>query len=142
VYRSKLSGDRYSRAFLACNARSTNEYRGRRSLAYLVNLYHHPFIRAYFEDANVVVSEDYFALLTMTQWVWRSQVRDGKPILLYVPSERMRTLFLNWLDGRLPITPLITRLAVEPDSTEIRDTDAVAVEEHTAEARSECEVFA
>jgi hypothetical protein len=121
TYRGRLKGNGYGRSFEPCNSRSTNRLRDRKSLAYLVNLYHHPFIRAYFEDAGVTISEDYHALLTMTQWVWRSQIRDGKPITLYVPSERMRELFRNWLDGKLPETPMGARLAPQPDTMEIEE---------------------
>jgi hypothetical protein len=121
TFRSKLAGDRYARAFESCNSRSTNKYRDRKSLAYLVNLYHHPFIRAYFEDAGVGISEDYYALLTMTQWVWRSQIREGRPITVYIPSERMRTLFCDWLEGKLPVGPVNPRLIVEPDTTELEE---------------------
>lgn len=100
--RKALQGKGYGRGFLACNARATNDYRERTSLAYLVNLYRHPFIRGYFEDNGVSTSDDYFALATMTQWLWRSAIRDGNSIRVFVPSERMRGLLRNWLDGKLP----------------------------------------
>jgi len=126
----KLAAKGYGRAFEPCNSRSTNKYRDRKSLAYLVNLYHHPFIRAYFEDAGVDISEDYHALLTMMEWVWRSQIREGKPITVFIPSERMRRLFCRWLDGRLPDAPVGGRLAAQPDSTELEE---VGVENHAGE---------
>jgi len=37
-------------------------------------------------------------LSEMVQWVWRSAIREGNEIVLYVPSERMRNLFTNWLE--------------------------------------------
>lgn len=43
-------------------------------------------------------SEDLFALSTLLQWIWRSQVRDGKSIDIYIPSERMRSLLKLWID--------------------------------------------
>ena len=88
TYRAPLSGQNYTRCFVSRNARATNDLKDKRSLAYCVNLYHHPYIRAYFEDAGVAVSEDFYALLTMVQWIWRSAVRDGESITVYVPSER------------------------------------------------------
>jgi len=135
--RSKLQGKGYGRSFEPCNSRSTNKYRHRKSLAYLVNLYHHPFIRGYFLDAGAEVNEDMHALLTMTQWVWRSQIRDKKPITIFVPSERMRTLFCNWLAGELPDASLGGRLDCQPDS---KETEEVAVDgKQTAEIEDDGE---
>ena len=41
---------------------------------------------------------DQYALAIMIQWVWRSRIRNGQEIWLYVPSRRMRELFLKWMD--------------------------------------------
>ena len=37
------------------------------------------------------------ALGALLQWAWRSQIRNGKPIDIYIPSERMRELLNNWI---------------------------------------------
>ncbi|MEG2695893.1 MAG: hypothetical protein RR966_15745, partial [Acinetobacter sp.] len=42
--------------------------------------------------------EDIFALSEMVQWVWRSAIREGNPINIYVPSSRMRDLLERWLE--------------------------------------------
>ena len=42
---------------------------------------------------------DAYALTELIQWVWRSRVRRGEPIILYLPSPRMRRLFEEWLVG-------------------------------------------
>ncbi|MCO5108432.1 MAG: hypothetical protein M9907_15335 [Burkholderiaceae bacterium] len=124
-FRKALQGSGYARSFLACNARATNDYRDRVSLAYLVNLYRHPFIRGHFEDHGVATSDDFYALGTLTQWIWRSAIRDGKPIKVFIPSERMRGLLRDWLEGRLPDldgtgegAPDTTVFAAEPDDIE------------------------
>lgn len=44
------------------------------------------------------VKEDIFALSEMVQWVWRSAIREGNPINIYVPSSRMRDLLERWLE--------------------------------------------
>ena len=31
--------------------------------------------------------------------IWRSAIRDGKPINLYIPSKRMRELLINWINN-------------------------------------------
>ena len=36
----------------------------------------------------------------MVQWIYRSQIRNGKPITVYVPSRRMRELLIDWLNGK------------------------------------------
>lgn len=35
----------------------------------------------------------------LLQWMWRSQIRNGKPIDIYIPSERMRELLNNWIQN-------------------------------------------
>ncbi|MBD2746167.1 hypothetical protein IC232_05570 [Microvirga sp. BT688] len=67
------------------------------SLAYLCNVFHNPLIKGYFEDRGITVYEELHALSEMIQWVWRSQIRDSKPIKAFIPSERMRSLFIRWL---------------------------------------------
>lgn len=87
----------YAGAFCPCNARATNEHRARDCLAYLVNVYDHPYIVRWFADQGVHVDTDAYALSQLLQWLWRSAIRDGKPVRLYIPSRRMRTLLLAWL---------------------------------------------
>jgi len=92
-----LSGDRYARGFIPCNAKATNDHIEKRSLAYLCNVYYNPFIKGYFQDRGIEVHEDLFALSEMVQWIWRSQIRRSDPITVFIPSERMRSLFVQWL---------------------------------------------
>ena len=33
----------------------------------------------------------------MLQFIWRSAIRDGKEIWIYIPSIRMRTLLKKWI---------------------------------------------
>lgn len=122
-FRKDLKGKGYGRSFLSCNARATNDYRDRVSLAYLVNLYRHPFISGYFADAGVPTSEDFYALATMTQWIFRSAIRDGKPVRLFVPSDRMRRLLVEWLDGKLPVIPESVAAESDADTGEL-DSEA------------------
>ena len=46
-----------------------------------------------------VFDKDLWALSTMLQFIFRSRLRKGEPINLYIPSKRMRELFLKWLNG-------------------------------------------
>lgn len=87
----------YAGAFCPCNARATNEYRLRDNLAYLVNVYDHPYIVRWFAGQGIQLDQDAFALSQLMQWLWRSAIRDGKPVRVYIPSRRMRELLLAWL---------------------------------------------
>jgi hypothetical protein len=91
-----LSGKGYTRSFLQCNARATNEYADRRALAYVFNRYMNPIERAFFEDNGVKVNQDLLAVSDLLQWIYRSRVRNGESIDLYLPSSRMRGLLEAW----------------------------------------------
>lgn len=96
-YQNLLKGKGYTKGFLSCNIRATNAYRNRDCLAYCVNVYYNPLLKNYFLEHGIEVREDEYALSEMIQWVWRSAIRDGNEIWVYIPSRRMRELFQNWL---------------------------------------------
>lgn len=96
-YAKYIGGKGYSRGLVSCNARGTNEFRDRKSLAYLINFFMQPDIKQFVEHYHIKFDEDLFALSALLQWIWRSQIRDGKPIDLYIPSERMRSLLKAWM---------------------------------------------
>lgn len=98
-YKSQLSGKGYTRGFIPLNMRATNSFRDRTSAAYPVNRFLNPMIKGFFQDHGVEVDEDGYALSEMLQWIWRSAIRDGNPIWLYVPSSRMRNLLISWIDS-------------------------------------------
>jgi hypothetical protein len=97
--RKALKGNRYARGWIPNNAKATNDHRHKKSLAYLCNLFHNPLIKGYFEDRGITVYEELYALSEMIQWIWRSQIRDDQPITVFIPSERMRSLFIQWLNS-------------------------------------------
>lgn len=88
----------YDTAFVPFNSRATNEYRTRNCLAYLVNIYEHPYVKIWFLDKNIEINENIVALSTMIQWIWRSAIRNGEPIDIYIPSSRMRRILKEWLE--------------------------------------------
>lgn len=94
-----LAGVPYSKGFIPCNAKGTNDYRHKQSLAYLCNIYLNPQIASYLRSKGIEPNDDAFALSEMVQWVWRSRIREKQPINLFIPSDRMRGLFLRWLDA-------------------------------------------
>lgn len=101
-YRQELKGKGYTKGFLPLNARATNEYRNRTAIVYPVNKYINPFVKNFFSDNKIAVDEDGYALSEMLQFIWRSAIRDGKEIWVYIPSKRMRNLLKQWIDNNSP----------------------------------------
>ena len=90
----------YKSGYIACNARATNEFRSRYHLAYLRNIYMTPMLfRFYKSMRGVEPSHDDYALAELLQWIFRSAIRDSKPIDLYLPSSRMRRLLRGWVSS-------------------------------------------
>lgn len=84
--------------FVPCNAKATNVYRDRWALAYCCNMFQNPMIRGFFNDRGIGFDEDEYALSALIQWIFRSRIRDGLPIWIYIPSSRMRNLLERWLE--------------------------------------------
>ena len=97
-WRKQLAAGGYSKGFLSCNARGTNEFRHKTALAYLINVYPNTGVMQFLARRGIHINQDRYALSEMVQWIWRSAIRDGKEIQLYIPSKRMRTLLINWMD--------------------------------------------
>lgn len=95
---SAIAGTRYKEEWLAFNTKATNEYKDRFNLAYLLNLYPNPMVVKASAMKGYPVKEEIFALSEMVQWIWRSAIREGNEINIYVPSSRMRTLLQRWLN--------------------------------------------
>lgn len=93
-----LSSDGYRRGFLSCNAKGTNKYRKRTVLVYLTNRYPDPNLYNFLTANGIEWNREFYALQEMLQWIWRSAIRDGHEIWIYIPSRRMRTLLEQWLD--------------------------------------------
>lgn len=94
---SLLRGKGYFYSDIAFNAKATNNYRDKYVLAYLVNIFMQPNEKNYLLSNGVDVLEDKYALSIMLQWIWRSAIRDGKEIWVYIPSKRMRSLLEDWI---------------------------------------------
>lgn len=84
--------------FVPLNARATNMYRECTQLAYMVNRFESPAVIKFFGKYGVQLDRDEIALSEMLQWIWRSAIRDGKPVNLYIPSYRMRHLLIDWMN--------------------------------------------
>lgn len=94
----KIRNKGYWNSDVVFTQKSSNEYRDRFVLVYPVNLFANRHIRNYYAEQGCNYSDDHYALSTMVQWIWRSAIRDGKEIYIYIPSKRMRDLLINWIE--------------------------------------------
>lgn len=97
-YCKYVKGKGFANGFVSCNARGTNEFKNKKSLAYLINFFMSPDIKQFVEHYHIEFDDNLFSLSALLQWIWRSQIRDGNPIDLYIPSERMRELLKIWIN--------------------------------------------
>ena len=98
AFADQVRGNRVSsKYFVALNARATNQYRDKTDLAFLCNIYPDPNMQKFFAKGDVHMDKDQYALSVLIQWVFRSAIRDGKPINVYIPSWRMRSLLKQWI---------------------------------------------
>jgi hypothetical protein len=93
-----LKGKGYTNGKIAINARATNEFKDRWALAYVFNRFKNPYETAFFDDNGIRVNEELLAASDLLQWIWRSRIREGQPIMLYLPSSRMRRILKEWSD--------------------------------------------
>ena len=82
--------------WIANTTRGTNDYMHCSHLIYLYDQ-NINFIVAWWLGDSSKAFNDAYALTELIQWVWRSRVRRGEPITLYLPTLRMRKLFEEWL---------------------------------------------
>lgn len=80
--------------------RGTNDFSHCSTLIYLWCQSMNPVI-AEFLEVNDKHHRELHAVSELIQWVYRSRVRNGLPITLYLPSARMRKLLQRWMDGDL-----------------------------------------
>lgn len=86
----------FDSAFAPVNCRGTNDYADTRALVYGFNRFANPEEKMFFQKHGIEVDQDALAVSDLLQWVWRSRIRKGEPISLYLPSSRMRSLLQAW----------------------------------------------
>ena len=85
--------------WIANTTQGTNDYSRCSTLIYLYDQHINPLIGQWLNESSRSFNDAY-ALTELIQWVWRSRIRNGEPIVLYLPSPRMRSIFSDWLEGR------------------------------------------
>lgn len=96
-YENALRGGGYSKSFVVFNERATNDYSDRTALAYPVNLFVNANYKKFYNSLGIEVSDNAYALSVMVQWIWRSAIRNGESIQIYLPSKRMRMILTDWM---------------------------------------------
>lgn len=84
--------------FVPFNERATNKYSDKHHLAYLYNVFAFPPVKHTVKVFGLYYDEDRYALYVLIQWIWRSAIRKGEKIKLYLPSIRMRRILEDWLN--------------------------------------------
>ena len=84
--------------WIANTTRGTNEYAHCSHLIYLYDQHVNPVVSRWLNEQTRSF-DDAYALTELIQWVWRSRIRKGEPITLYLPAPRMRSIFIDWLEG-------------------------------------------
>lgn len=90
---------KYRKQHLAFNYKATNDYINVHHVAFLVDSFTNPMILAAAESKDSEIDQDRYAISVLIQFVFRSAVRKGEPIKLYLPSLRMRELLERWKNG-------------------------------------------
>lgn len=88
----------YKASWIPLNSRATNKYNDRHYILYGCNLFFNPLLKQYFQQQNITVDEDNWALSMLVQFVCRSAMRRGEKVYLYIPSSRMREMFMDYLE--------------------------------------------
>ena len=78
--------------------RGTNNYSHCSHLIYLYDQHINPIVARWLCNKTASFNDAY-ALTELIQWVWRSRIRKGEPITLYLASPRMTSIFIDWLEG-------------------------------------------
>ena len=84
--------------WVANQTRGTNDYSHCSHLVYLYDKHPMPPITQWL-GCSTKGFNDAYGLTELIQWIWRSRIRNGEPITLYLPSPRMKRLLLDWLNS-------------------------------------------
>ncbi|MCM3325039.1 hypothetical protein [Cytobacillus kochii] len=98
-FEKKLAVPKAKKQFVEVTCRATNDYAERDTLIYLSNRYLNPITSQFFKSNGIKVDEDLWALSELIQWLFRSAIRKGESVNLYIPSSRMRELLEKYLSG-------------------------------------------
>lgn len=98
--KARMKVDRYppEECFLYSRCRATNDYSYKNTLIHAYNRYPNTAVERYLRDYQHPIDNNNFALAEMLQWIFRSAIREGKPINLSVLNHRMLELLVDWIE--------------------------------------------
>ena len=76
--------------------RGTNKYNHCSHLIYLYDQNANPVLMNWLQ-VNDPAFKTQYALTEMIQWIWRSQIRNGQPVTVFLPSKKMLIILEEWL---------------------------------------------
>jgi len=82
--------------FIVFNKRASNDHAHVKQMAFLVNVHPHYSITTYLSSNGIKLNKDKYATSELLQWVFRSRIRNGEKISLFIASRRMRDLYKAW----------------------------------------------
>ena len=95
-----IGGEKYLNQFLSYNYKATNDYMNVHHVAFLIDVHTNPnIVEASEINSNSLMDQELYAVSSLIQFVFRSAVRKGESIKLYLPSLRMRELLERWKNG-------------------------------------------
>lgn len=86
-----------SALWVANKTRGTNKYAHCSHAIYLYDQNLDPTLSRWLGVDNQKEFNDAYALTEFIQWLYRSRIRKGLPITVFIPSERMERIFKTWL---------------------------------------------
>lgn len=86
--------------WIYCGTKATNMWSHKSIAVHAYNRYVNTAIKAYLQDYGTPPDDDMFALSELVQWIYRTQIREDKPIELCIMSLRMKKLLTEWLEGK------------------------------------------
>ena len=95
-----IGGKNYRNNWLGYSTKAVNSYSDTHHVAFLMNVFMLPYIKQVCDSTQYKVDEDLVSLSHLIQFVFRSALRKGEPIKVYIPSSRMRGLFKDYLKGK------------------------------------------
>lgn len=98
-FKSKIKGKGYTNSFVPLNCRATNDYAKSKFLVYTANVYMNVGVSQFFSQRGMEIDNDKYALSELVQWIFRSAIRNGEDVHVFLPSKRMRGLLENWLNS-------------------------------------------
>lgn len=91
-YAYLLKGKGYTKGFTSLY--DEENFPNKTSLVYFAN----PFFPVTVNKKDMEMTEDEYSLTLLLKFLFRSALREGKEITIYIPSKRMRNLLKQWIE--------------------------------------------